>query len=250
MAGAGATPPFVAAGAVIDLDGTLLDTEPIYYTAYAAVAAAHGHAYSFEAVHVHLLGRAEHEGAATLVRLLGLPLTPQQLLEQRDAHLLPGFARTRPLPGALAAMRALKAAGLRMAIATSSCRAYLELKKIGNEELFSLFDAIVCGDDARVAGRSKSDPTIFLEGARVLGVPPSSCLAVEDSLAGVAAAVAAGMRVVCVPDPRLSAGEVAQCGAHVTLASLSELCVERHAGVVAAAAGTRGGALSVEAVEG
>lgn len=224
-------PVAALAGAVIDLDGTLLDTEPAYYSSYEAVARAHGHEYSFERVHTHLLGRAELEGAAAMVRLLALPLTPHELLEQRDVHLLPSFSRTRPLPGALDAVRALKAAGLKLAIATSSCRAYLELKRTGNDELFALFDAVVCGDDAGVRGRSKPDPAIFLEGARAIGVPPAACLAIEDSLAGIASAVAAGMRVVAVPDPRLRPAEVAAAGAHVVLASLEELCVARHAGV-------------------
>ena len=109
-------------GAVVDLDGTLLDTEPLYYAAYAAVAAHYGREYSFEAVHRYLLGRAEAEGATTMIRLLGLDLTPHALLELRDGFLLEEFTRAQPLPGAIAAMRQLRDAGVPLAIATSSCR--------------------------------------------------------------------------------------------------------------------------------
>lgn len=223
--------PLSPLGAVVDLDGTLLDTEPAYYAAYEAVAAEFGHEYSFERVHRYLLGRAEHEGAFHFLRILGVPLSPDELLERRDKHLLEAFKTTRPLPGAINGMRALKNAGLKMAIATSSCRAYLELKMMGNDELFSLFDAVVCGDDPAVRGKSKPDPAIFLAGALALGVPPERCVAFEDSIAGIGSAKAAGMHVIAVPDPRLEQADLDAVGAHVTLASLEHFCPVQHARV-------------------
>lgn len=224
-----ALPPL---GAVVDLDGTLLNTEPLYFQAYADVARELGHAeYTFDGVHRYLLGRAEHEGAGNFARILGADLTPEEVLRRRDVYLLRAFASTRPLPGAVSAMAALRAAGLRMAIATSSRREYLALKATGNDALFSLFDAVVCGDDAAVGGHSKPHPAIFLAGAAAIGVPPERCVAFEDSLAGIASARAAGMRVVAVPDPRLDPGEVAAAGPHVTLSSLEGLDAVAHVGV-------------------
>lgn len=214
--------PFVCRAAVVDLDGTLLDTEPLYYASYARVAGEFGKSYSFDGVHRFLLGRAEAEGAANMARILALPLTPQDVLDRRDAHLVPLFSSTAALPGAVAGMAALAGAlGVaRMAIATSSCRRYLELKRTGNDALFASFGAVVCGDDAAVGGRSKPDPAIFLAGAAATGVPPEECVAFEDSLAGIRSARAAGMFVVAIPDPRLSAEEVAAAGPHLVLPSL------------------------------
>jgi pseudouridine 5'-phosphatase len=224
-------------GAVVDLDGTLLDTEPLYYAAYAAVAAHYGRDYSFDAVHRFLLGRAEEEGAATMIRLMGLQdLTPHALLELRDTFLLDEFTRAQPLPGAIAAMRQLRQAGVPLAIATSSCRRYMELKRRNNGELFSLFDAVVCGDDAAVAGKSKPDPAIFLAGASAIGVPPERCIAFEDSVAGVRSARAAGMWTVAVPDARLEAAAVADAAPHVVLRDLTAFDVGTHAGLTAEAA--------------
>lgn len=226
-------------GAVVDLDGTLLDTEPLYYAAYAAVAARFGRDYSFDAVHRFLLGRAEEEGAATMIRLLGLQdaITPHGLLVLRDTFLLDEFTHAQPLPGAIAAMRQLRDAGIPLAIATSSCRRYMELKRRNNGELFSLFDAVVCGDDPAVAGKSKPDPAIFLAGASAIGVPPERCIAFEDSVAGVRSARAAGMWTVAVPDARLEAAAVADAAPHVVLRELTAFDARVHAGLPSPAPG-------------
>ena len=109
---------FTAKAVVADLDGTLLDTEPAYFAAYAAVAGQFSHAYNFDDHHTHLLGRAELEGAATMVRLLNLPIDAHGVLARRDVILEQetGFLSCRPLPGAVAAVSALADAGVPLAI--------------------------------------------------------------------------------------------------------------------------------------
>jgi pseudouridine-5'-monophosphatase len=118
---------------------------------------------------------------------------------ERDAVLVDLFADCQPLEGAEAFVRALRGQGIPMAVATSSDRRFYEMK-VRPHAWFDLFDAVVCGDDPRVKAK-KPAPDIFLVAARVLGVEPARCLVFEDSLAGVEAALAAGMRVVAIPDP-------------------------------------------------
>jgi pseudouridine-5'-monophosphatase len=179
-------------GAIFDLDGTLLDTEPLYYDAYSKAAESLGHDYSFD-VHRHLLGRAEHEGASNFLRILGIPdMTPEQLLALRDRFLLDLMPHVTPLPGAVSVVQSM-AAMMPTAIATSSLRAYLPLKSQNNPHLFDHVDAVICGDDDGVRGKSKPDPAIFLAAAKAIGAQPEACIAFEDSLAGIRSAKAAGM---------------------------------------------------------
>ena len=129
-----------------------------------------------------------------------------------------------PLPGAIAALTAMHGT-IPMVIATSSSRSHLYLKQKNNAVLFAFFDGVICGDDEGVKGKGKPDPAIFIAGAHALGVPPSACVAFEDSLAGILSAKAAGMFVVAVPDPRLSPLDVAACGPDLVVSSLTGLDV-------------------------
>src|SRR4029078_5369692 len=92
----------------------------------------------------------------------------------------------------------------------SSERKLFELKT-SPHAFFELFDAVVCGDDPRGTAK-KPSPDIFLVAARDLRATPAHCVVFEDSPAGVQAPLAAGMRVVAMPDPELGEGPCA--GAH------------------------------------
>jgi len=109
----------------------------------------------------------------------------------------------KPLPGAVELVRWLKEeAKVPVAIATSSNAEYVAVKKAANPELFALVDRMITGDDARI-GAGKPAPDIFLLGAEAIQVDPTLCISVEDSVAGTAAAAAAGMWVASLAEPRL-----------------------------------------------
>ena len=110
-------------GIVWDVDGTLLDTEPLYFECYKLAADKLGHpSYSFD-IHKHILGRAEAEGAATVLRMLGeTSITPDEFLELRDTFMLERMPFVGPMPGAAAAVQSLRGT-FPMAVATSAKRA-------------------------------------------------------------------------------------------------------------------------------
>lgn len=213
-------------GALLDLDGTLLDTEPIYFKSYAAAAAELGKPdYTFDHVHQHLLGRQELLGAANFLRILEIPdMTPHELIELRDKFLVDLMPSAGPLPGAVETVSALKRL-MPCALATSSMRSQLHLKQQHNGDMFAAFDAIVCGDDDGVRGKGKPDPAIFLAAAAQLGVPASECVAFEDSIAGVQSAKAAGCLVVGIPDSRLNMADFMAAGPDIVLKSLEDFHV-------------------------
>ena len=187
--------------AIFDLDGVLLDTEPLYTRAIAEVAAVHGKVYDWS-TKSQCIGRGTLEAARVIVDALGLPLGPEELVRARDRTLLPLLAKAAPMPGAVAFTAALAARGVPMAIATSSEGAVFAIKAETHRAWLAGFRAVVCGDDPRVR-RSKPAPDIFLAAAADLGAAPAECVVFEDSPFGVAGALAAGMRVVAMPDPAM-----------------------------------------------
>ena len=187
--------------AIFDLDGVLLDTEPLYTNATAQVAARFGKVYDWS-VKRDCIGRGTLEAARIIVDALALPLSPEALVVERDRVLTDLVARSPAIAGAESFTRALAERGVPLAIATSTEAPLFAIKAARHRGWLSIFRAAVCGDDPRVA-RSKPAPDIFLAAAQDLGAPPAECLVFEDSPFGVEAARAAGMQVIALPDPAM-----------------------------------------------
>jgi len=183
---------------IYDLDGLLLDTEPIYAQVYQAIAHRYGKTLS-ESVKSQISGRNALDSARTLIEMLELPLTPESFLREREPLLRDLLPHAQPLPGAVRLTQHLHQHHVRQAVATSSAGLSFDLKTSNHTQWLALFDCIVKGDDPAI-GRGKPAPDIFLIAAQRLGADPAACLVFEDALAGVKAAIAAGMCVVAVPD--------------------------------------------------
>jgi pseudouridine-5'-monophosphatase len=209
--------------AIFDLDGVLLDTEPLYTDATAQVAARFGKVYDWS-VKRDCIGRGTLEAARIIIDALALPLSPEALVHERDRVLIELVARAPAIAGAEAFTRALAERGVPLAIATSTEAPLFAIKAAGHRDWLGIFHAAVCGDDPRVA-RSKPAPDIFLAAAQDLGATPDHCLVFEDSPFGVEAARAAGMQVIALPDPAMDRGRYAQADAVV--AGFADLTLDR-----------------------
>jgi HAD superfamily hydrolase (TIGR01509 family) len=178
---------------VFDMDGVLIDTEPVWR-------------------------RVERD----VFRRVGIELTDAQLREtwgMRIEEVVDFWYRTRPwdgirpravqreivramvdhvrnegvpLPGALEAVSTARDAGLKVGIASSSSHELIEAV-IRRLDMAHLVDAVCTADDEKLG---KPDPAVYMSAARLLGAKPGECIAVEDSPAGVRSAKAAGM--VCI----------------------------------------------------
>jgi pseudouridine 5'-phosphatase len=187
---------------IFDMDGVLLDTEQIYTDATQAIVGRFGKIYDWS-VKGHMIGRPAIDSARYLVSALDLPITPEQYLAEREVLFETLMPAAEPMPGARELTAALHALGAPLAVATSSTRASFALKTRRHGTWFAHdFRVVITGDDPRI-GRGKPAPDIFLLAARELDAPPASCVVVEDAPSGVAAARAAGMQVVAVPDPAM-----------------------------------------------
>jgi pseudouridine 5'-phosphatase len=193
---------------IFDMDGVLLDTEPIYTEVTNRITSRYGKVFDWS-VKADMLGRAAMDSAEYLIETLDLPIAPEDYLAQRSPLLEELLARAGAIPGAEAFTRELHRRGIPIAVATSTDTRLFEVKTGHHREWFSIFTTVVCGDDPRVH-RGKPAPDIFLAAAEGLGALPESCVVVEDSPLGVAAALAAGMRVVGFPDPRMDRRKFAE----------------------------------------
>jgi pseudouridine-5'-monophosphatase len=184
---------------LFDLDGVLLDTERLYTEATQAIVGRFGKTFTWD-IKRDAMGRDALKSARIILDRLGMALSPEEFIAERNAILEAMFPGCQPMPGAEAFVRAAGARAIPMAVATSSDRRLYELKTRAHG-WFDRFGAVVCGDDPRVKAK-KPAPDIFLLAASELKANPAHCLVFEDSLAGVEAALAAGMRVIALPDVR------------------------------------------------
>lgn len=186
--------------AIFDLDGTLLDTEPVYTAVTQQLLDPYGKTFTWE-LKQQMMGKEALVSARLLVETLGIDLAPEDYLARRKPLIEEGCRTAPEIAGAPEFVEGLAARGVRMGVATSSSQRLCDMK-LGWRPWSRHFEVFVCGDDPAVK-RSKPAPDIFLEAARRLGADPARTLAFEDSPSGIEAARAAGMHVVAVVDPRL-----------------------------------------------
>lgn len=186
---------------IYDLDGLLLDTEPLHIQMIQTVVSRYGKVFD-QSMQSKITGRNALDSAQMLVEMLALPITAQAFLQEREVFLDQLLPQAKALPGAVPLIKHLHQHKIPQAVATSSGSRSFRLKTAHHQEWFALFDCIVLGDDPALK-RGKPAPDIFLLAAQHLGAIPEQCLVFEDAHAGMEAALAAGMSVIVVPHPHV-----------------------------------------------
>jgi len=181
-----------------DMDGTLIDSERLWDVSLQDTARELGGEMSARA-RDSLVGVDIDTSIVVLLDDVGVPATPERItwtyerLVARTEELF-SAGEVDWLPGARAALRTVRAAGIPTALVTNSLRRITELALDGIGREF--FDVTVCGDEV-AEGKPAPDP--YRRAAELLGVPPERCVAVEDSPNGALAAERAGAAVLVVP---------------------------------------------------
>ena len=184
---------------IYDMDGLLLDTESLHERVNSEVALRYGKTFD-KKVKMAIAGRPTLDSAKILVDLLQLPLAVEEYLIERNKLLYPLYPTAKTLPGTIELIQHLAKHNISQAIASSSSRHHFEMKTANHQQWLKIFETITLGNDPEIE-RGKPAPDIFLLAAKRLKANPEQCLVFEDSVAGIKAAIAAGMSVVAVPDP-------------------------------------------------
>ena len=184
-------------GILFDMDGLVLDTEKLYTRFWMEAIHHYGFAITYEqALGMRSLGKGPGQAHLTACCGEGIDYTTirQKRIELMDAYI--AAHGIDPKPGIYELMDYLQQQGIPAAITSSSPMAYIQ-RHLSSQNLLHRFTKLCSGHDVP---NSKPAPDIYLLGAASLGLKPESCLALEDSPAGILSAYRAGCLPVMIPD--------------------------------------------------
>jgi HAD superfamily hydrolase (TIGR01509 family) len=182
---------------IFDMDGLLLDTETLWHAAEVELFRRHGGEFTWDDK-MTVIGTSYDFTAEYFARRLDLPRERGRALVEEMTGLMHDLVRREvdARPGAVELVRAIRShAGVRMGLASNSPR-FLVDDALATAGLAHAFETIVTSDDVEHA---KPAPDIYLLACQRLGVVPAEALALEDSASGIAAAKAAGLTCIAVP---------------------------------------------------
>ena len=181
---------------VFDFDGLILDTEWADFTAWCEVYRSHGCALP-ETLWANAIGtRDGFDPFAYLESQIGRAVDREGIRSSRDLRLRHLAESEKLLPGVVDYLGAARGLGLRIGLASSATRSWVE-SFLRPRELSPYFESISCFDDV---SRAKPSPEVYLRAVAELRVNAAETLAFEDSAHGLAAAKAAGLSCVVVPN--------------------------------------------------
>ncbi|MGI8713175.1 MAG: HAD family hydrolase [Solirubrobacteraceae bacterium] len=214
---------------LLDFDGLLYDTETAEYQSWNELYVRYGQHLALDLWVRETIGRPPgttgFDPAGRLERLAGVTLEPDAVIRARQE----GKRERLPdhlMPGADALLAAAGARGLRTAIVSSNFRVNV-LEHLARAGCSFGFDALVTADGD--PDRGKPNPTLYLEALARLALEPAQAVAFEDSPAGIAAAKAAGLWCVAVPN-QITRGAPGLEAADQMLSSLVEVALDQLTG--------------------
>lgn len=216
---------------IFDCDGTLIDSEAAHFYSWQKVVLNRNHFFSLEDFH-YCMGNANPAIAQTFATKTGAS-SPEELLSECRTHYLEyaqkGLQPIRhTVDFALELAKAKDRLGIQLAVASAASKEAIlfHLKEIGIQDLF---EVIISGEDdlddyQDHRGVNKPSPYIYWHTAKLLGVEPSDCVVVEDSLPGLTAGIRAGCFTVAVPTSSTKIQDLS--AAHLQLKSFENISVD------------------------
>jgi HAD superfamily hydrolase (TIGR01509 family) len=206
---------------VFDMDGVLIDSEPVWERVRRRFTADHGGHWP-AAAQDRMMGMSTAEWSAYISADFGIGLTPRQVAERVIAAMAAEYEQHLPLlPGAIDAVLIL-AGQWPLAVASSSPRSLIETV-LDAANLASAFGAVVSSEEVP---QGKPAPDVYLAAAERLSVSPKACAAIEDSSNGLRSAAAAGFTVIAIPRPEYPPAPDALAQARLVLSSLADLTAD------------------------
>jgi len=178
---------------IFDMDGVIVDSEPRHERAFREVAREIGfedHGLEFS----DYLGRSDHELWVDFVARNKPPIALEKLMAMKRDRVVSIIRQEKPIFAGLLDLVKTISKSFRLGLASGSERAVIE-EVLEIDQLRGFFSAVVSASEV---SRGKPAPDIFLRTAQLLGAKPGECWVIEDSKPGVAAGLAAGMRVIAI----------------------------------------------------
>jgi len=205
---------------IFDLDGVIVDTARYHFLAWKRLTERLG--ISFTEEDNERLKGVSRMASLEIILELG-NMRPDESTKLKYATLkskwyVDYISKMTPdeiLPGCLRFIKELRGANIRVAIGSASKNTPMILKRVGLEELF---DAVA---DGNIVSKAKPDPEVFVKAAEMVGVKPGKCVVFEDAVAGVQAALNAGMMCIGVGSPKILTE------AHYVVSGLKEMNLEK-----------------------
>ncbi|NJN55393.1 MAG: HAD family phosphatase [Anaerolineae bacterium] len=181
---------------VFDMDGLMVDSEPLSRQAWDEFLRPYG-GHITDALQSQIIGLRADLSTPLIRDAFDIPLSVSEIIEQRSLI----YARIREqgvpvMPGLMELQAAIAVRDIPWAVASASGQRHVQ-EILAQLELTDKVYATACGDEVR---HGKPAPDLYLLAAARLGIDPTLCLALEDSVPGSQAAAAAGMTVIAVPN--------------------------------------------------
>jgi HAD superfamily hydrolase (TIGR01509 family) len=209
------------AAVVFDLDGVLLDSEPVWNEAREALVRERGGTWDERAT-TDMMGMSSKEWSSYMHDRLGVPMSAAEINDDVVRRVAATYEHGLPLlPHAVEAVREL-GARRPLGLASSSNRPIIELV-LERAGVRACFAAVVSSEEVP---NGKPAPDVYLAAARELDVDPAECVAVEDSTNGIKSAIAAGMRTIAVPNRQFRPDDDVLATAAVVVPSLADVTRE------------------------
>lgn len=231
---------------LFDLDGVLTPTAEVHMHAWQSMFEELFAAWDIQPPYTerdyfdYLDGKKRYDGVASLLRSRDVEVPWGDPSDHPSADTVCGIGNRKnevfsrvlraegiaAYPGSIALLDELQAAGIPIAVVSSSKNAEEVLRTAGLRERFPVvMDGVIAERDHLA---SKPAPDVFVEGARMLGVEPARSAAVEDAISGVQSAVAGGFALVIGVDRGTGPEELRRAGAHLVVEDLAELLAQPH----------------------
>jgi beta-phosphoglucomutase len=208
------------AACIFDLDGVIVDTARYHFLAWKKLTDQLGIHFT-EEDNERLKGVSRMASLEIILEIGNIKTDDSTKLEYatlKNKWYTEFISKMTPdeiLPGSLDFIKELRKANIRVAIGSASKNTPLILKRVG---ILELFDAVA---DGNIVSKAKPDPDVFIKAAEMVNVKPGRCVVFEDAVAGVQAALNAGMMCIGVGSPKILTK------AHYVVSGLKEMNIER-----------------------
>lgn len=205
---------------IFDMDGIIIDSEPLWEKAEIELIKNHGKNYNNK-YRENIIGLNQKDSVKLLKHTFTLTGSIDQIIEQRKEILLEIYRKElKLLPGILKLLDEAKELGLKTGLASGSPENVIQfvIEKFNMENYFS---AVVSGDTTE---NGKPAPDIYNKTAKLMETQSEKCIAIEDSVNGVLAVKNAGMYCVAVPHPDLNRSNY--CSADIIFESVNDIKIE------------------------